>query len=619
MKNIPAFIHAKYLLLVVAFVFWLGISSVLIHVSYAQSADDAKKLEEEIQKLKEQDKEKESELSSVQKKAESITNSIKKLSGQVSVTQSEITELQNAIKALEVDIDNLNKKLFIKNTDLSDRRKIRDLTLRNLYITNQKPTAMLLLGERSVSAIAQNHAYYAQFFNDSKNIIGSISSKISSYESDKKSVEDLKTKTEKQKQDMQALVAKLKSQVAGSQQELAQVSQKQQALSQERNEIQKKLSELSAKQKSILGEKTETFTTSVGDVPATGDPNSRADFNPPFRSAFAAFSFGAPHRKGMSQYGAKGRAEDGQKYDQILKAYYGDIDITSADVPSKINTTSGTMDLDGKYLKGLAEMPSTWPMEAMKAQAIAARTYALSYVGWRTSNTDPSGKICTTENCQVWSSSKATSGAAARWHQAVDETKGKIMKSKKSGEIFAAWYAASSGGYNYTYTSLGHPTKGGWDTSCGSKDCWTSQAFESKAGSPWFYKGWYKTRDNKTCGRTHPWLTEEEFADIVGAAVLYQKDSDNQTHLSQPDAQKCWGESIDGTWSRADVKEKSGVSSVDSVSVSYSSGGVTSSVKIKTNKGEHTFSGEDFKAIFNLRAPGAIHLTSLLFNVEMKK
>ncbi|HEX2064997.1 MAG TPA: SpoIID/LytB domain-containing protein, partial [Acidimicrobiales bacterium] len=29
------------------------------------------------------------------------------------------------------------------------------------------------------------------------------------------------------------------------------------------------------------------------------------------------------------------------------------------------------------YVRGIAEVPSSWPMEALKAQAIAARTYGL--------------------------------------------------------------------------------------------------------------------------------------------------------------------------------------------------------------------------------------------------
>lgn len=611
MKILPKF---PFLFIAVLIVF-LG-SFVFIQISSAESADDlAKQIEEASKDLESADK----KLSDIKKTADDISRKVKELSNNLGATQSQVNSLQSQITELTKDLNNLNTKLEIKNTELEKRKKIRDLTIRDLYISSKTSLFELLLEPNTLSNTTQNAIYHLSFVDSSEHLIGSINKEVTGYQSDKKELEDIKVQVEKQKKDLQVILNKVLAQVNFAKGELASISQKKLALEDEKSSIQKKLSELSAKQKALLEEKTDTFSTSVGDVPSTGDLNSQASYDPGFKPAFAAFSFGAPHRKGLSQYGAKGRAEEGQDYKKILFAYYGDIEIKTPDLPSTIKTDKGTFDLDGKYLKGLAEIPASWPMEALKAQAIAARTYAMSYVGWRTNSTSPSSKICTTESCQVWSSSKASSDSAARWHQAVEETKGMVMISKKSGEIFSAYYAATSGGYNYSYSSLGHTTSGGWDTKCGSKDCWTSDAYESIAGSPWFYKGWYKTRSNKSCQRTHPWLTKEEFADIIGAMVLYKDDNNNQTHLSQPDAKSCWGEDISDTWSRSDVKDKSGISEVKDISVSYSSSGVTAEVKVKTNKDDYTFSGEDFKAIFNLRAPGAIHLKSQLFNIEVRK
>lgn len=591
------------------------VTFVFVHASNAESADDIEKqIEETSKELEKADR----KLSDVKKTADSISKKIEELSNNLGVTQSQVNTLQNQIAEITKDLAILNTKLEIKNQELEKRKKIRDLTIRDLYISSKTSLFELLLEPDTLSVATQNAIYHLSFVDSSENLIGSINKEVIGYQNDKKEIEEIKAQTEKQKKDLQAILNKVLAQVNSAKGELVSISQKKLALEDEKNNIQKKLSELSAKQKALLEEKTETFSTSVGDVPSTGDLNSQASYDPGFKPAFAAFSFGAPHRKGMSQYGAKGRADQGQDYKKILASYYGDIEIKKPDLPSTIKTDKGTFDLDGKYLKGLAEMPSSWPMEAMKAQAIAARTYAMAYIGWRSNSTNPSGRICTSESCQVWSSSKASSDSAKRWHQAVEETKGMVMISKKTGDIFSAYYAATSGGYNYAYTSLGHTTSGGWDTKCGSKDCWTSDAYESIAGSPWFYKGWYKTRSNKSCGRTHPWLTKDEFADIIGAMVLYKDNKNNQTHLSQPDAKSCWGEDISDTWSRSDVKDKSGISEVKDISVSYSSSGVTAEVKVKTNKGDYTFSGEEFKAIFNLRAPGTIHIKSMLFNIEKK-
>jgi peptidoglycan hydrolase-like amidase len=615
-KKISIIIRATLLVLLVALI---ATNAPLSPIKIFAEDDELEKLEEEIEEQKEKLEEKESEIGDIKKKADEISNTINKLSGDLNVTQAQMNTLKAQIAELTADIENVNKKMAIKNKEIEEQQKIRNITLRNLYISSQKGSMALLLSEDNLIKSIQSDAYHKRFINDSEQLIGSINSRLNQYESDKKDIEDVKTQIEKQKADMEALAKKLAAQVSSTQGELANVSQKQSALQQEKNEIQRKLNDLSAKQQALLQEKTGTFSTSVGDVPTTGDPNSRPSYDPGFRSAYGVFSFGAPHRKGMSQYGAKGRANEGQSYEDILKAYYGDIEIVKADLPDNINTSSGSMSVDGRYLKGLAEMPASWPMDALKAQAIAARTYAMSYVGWRTGNTRPGGSICTTESCQVWSSSKAESSSAARWHEAVEETKGKIMLGKDTGEIFSAWYAATSGGYNNSYTSLGHTTRGGWDTKCSSKDCWTNDAYENIAESPWFYKGWYKSRSGKSCGRSHPWLTEEEFADIIGAMVLYKEDSDNQKHLSQVDAKSCWGEDIEDTWSRDKVREKTGIEEIKDVDVTYSSDGKTAQVKVETNKGDFSISGDEFKAVFNLRAPGVIHLKSNLFNIEVRE
>jgi len=325
----------------------------------------------------------------------------------------------------------------------------------------------------------------------------------------------------------------------------------------------------------------------------------------------------------MSQYGAFGRAKKGQNYETILKAYYGNIRLENIDPPASIATTVGTLPFETNYLLGIAEMPAKWAdeggYEALKAQAIAARTYALAYTGWRMGSRSVKKSICTTQACQVYKSSKATNPPDA-WRRAVEETRGKIIVSNSTGEIISAWYASTSGGYQKGYTTLGHSTPAIWDTECGSQGCWTNQAYEKIAESPWFYKGWYKTRSGRACGRSHPWLTQDELADIINAAIVYTNDPNSPPHLSQTD--DCFG-SVPDTWSVDRVRQEAAkyggpVSSINGVEVTYSTGGYTSKVRFTTDKGTKEFDGGTFKKVFNLRAPGAIHLVSSLYNIEKK-
>ena len=181
-------------------------------------------------------------------------------------------------------------------------------------------------------------------------------------------------------------------------------------------------------------------------------------------------------------------------------------------------------------------------------------------------------------------------------------------------------YASTSGGATFSYSTNGHSTPQVWDTGCGSLSCWPAEGYEKKSGSPWYYKGWYKTRSNNAYGRAHPWLNNEEFSDIVNAIIYYTKTHDS-SHLSQ--IQNCINSCDSNAWSRDELKRQmdsqgGAVSRVNSVSVDYSTGGSTQNVKIETDKGSFSFSGGDFQTIFTLRAPGAIAIKSSLFNIEKK-
>ena len=92
------------------------------------------------------------------------------------------------------------------------------------------------------------------------------------------------------------------------------------------------------------------------------------------------------------------------------------------------------------YIKGVVpnEMSSSWPIEALKAQAVCARTYAYSSLGRHSA---AGFDLCTTEHCQVY---RGRERANNRTDQAVDETEGMLVT--YDGELTQTFYAASNGG-----------------------------------------------------------------------------------------------------------------------------------------------------------------------------
>ncbi|MCF6462748.1 SpoIID/LytB domain-containing protein [Clostridium sp. Cult1] len=92
------------------------------------------------------------------------------------------------------------------------------------------------------------------------------------------------------------------------------------------------------------------------------------------------------------------------------------------------------------YLYGVVprEMPASFEMEALKAQAIAARTYTLKNINKHNSE---GYDLCDTTHCQVYG---GMDGEQEKTNRAVDETYGMIIT--YNGEIIDALYHSNSGG-----------------------------------------------------------------------------------------------------------------------------------------------------------------------------
>jgi peptidoglycan hydrolase-like amidase len=300
----------------------------------------------------------------------------------------------------------------------------------------------------------------------------------------------------------------------------------------------------------------------------------------------------------MSQYGAFGRAKSGQSAEQILNAYYSGAELKKDYAsPDTIGVDGiGRVSLEDNYLLGIYEVPEKWGdeggLEALKAQAVAARSYALAVTN------NGAGSICTSESCQVYKP-QLKSG---KWAEAVRATRGWVIT--KGGVPASTYYSSTTGGYTIS--------QWGWSGIKDTSGEWPSGAYEQIGGSPWFYMGWYKSRGGQACGRSNPWLTSAEMADILNAWSVVQKGGGDVSRVTPIDA-GCWG---GNPYSQNELASIGGYTSVSSASVVYSNDGYTKTVTFGTNKGAVSIEGGELKKAFNLRAPGYIGLKSSLFNIE---
>lgn len=140
-----------------------------------------------------------------------------------------------------------------------------------------------------------------------------------------------------------------------------------------------------------------------------------------------------------------------------LHSYLGSVEFRSA---SDGLVVVNRLSLE-RYLLGLNEVPLDWPMEALRAQAIAARTYALWTLGQpRGGSAGTYGfDICATVACQVFSGADVllTNSEAERWREAVDSTRGLVAL--YDGEPILARYHSTSGGRTFDNETI-FPSEG---------------------------------------------------------------------------------------------------------------------------------------------------------------
>jgi SpoIID/LytB domain protein len=116
-----------------------------------------------------------------------------------------------------------------------------------------------------------------------------------------------------------------------------------------------------------------------------------------------------------------------------------------------LRASDGSLSLIGElsfddYVKGIAEVPRDWPMEALKAQVVAARTYALNRM--RAGSGSGQYDLCATTACQVYVGMQVEAGPRGeRWVRAVEETAGQVLL--HDGAPAITYYSSTSPGRTF--------------------------------------------------------------------------------------------------------------------------------------------------------------------------
>lgn len=589
----------------------------LILTSSPVFSNEVEQIESEIDQKKEELNKQKGVLSSIEKRIAEISSSNLSLSEKINEINKEITKIEDQIESKEKDIEQKLKEISEKQDMLNSKKELLDNVSSQLYMQTRYDGAQFIFSVNNFDLMLKNIFVKSSAISVLRNDIEHISGEFSSLADMKAELENEKVELDTQKKDLDDSYGLLATEKAKLQKELNTQIATKGFVTRKINGLSAELSDL---QYQLIIARQGGTNVNPNSVPASGDYKSTSkgfhELAP--SGSFAVFSIGAyTHRNGMSQWGAKARAEAGQTYSQILSAYYpgkGVRNISTSAIKITVkfcdagsscslckNPRYVTYDLETDYLYRLGEMPEYFPTQALRAQAISARTYALNATNY--------GKysIRGDECGQVINSPKT-----GTWKSAVDATRGKVM-TDSAGKVFSSQFAAVHGGW-------GNQVK--WDTTdrTGSGD-WMSRAWDSKSGVSWFYKAWYHTgysESSSTCGR-NPWLSQTEMSDLVNAYQVWRANDRSDSRIYPiPDACHSGG----NPYTHAELRSLAAkpVSSISLV-VTSSSNGYTNSITFYTNAGTITMSGNDFKTIYNLRAPGYLRIPQSGFvhiNIEKK-
>lgn len=252
-------------------------------------------------------------ISSYSKTAEAIEKANTHNKQELQGLLAQVARLKAQLVALDKQLVKLGDELFAREVQMGVRKELLYERVRNDYIRGrEQPMLMLLFANQSATTLLKNLSYRERVVNRDQLIISEVGREISdiskqtaALKSQKASLAVLQEKVNKQADFLAAEVSKADQYVA---------------------DLSSKVAALSARQQEILAERSGSFVVDIGDSELADDYNASIKG---FRESapagsYAVFSFGAyTHRKGMSQYGARGRVASGQNYRQVLKAYYG--------------------------------------------------------------------------------------------------------------------------------------------------------------------------------------------------------------------------------------------------------------------------------------------------------
>ncbi|MEI6887330.1 MAG: SpoIID/LytB domain-containing protein, partial [bacterium] len=391
---------------------------------------------------------------------------LKSLKNSASLEQSEASTLSNQLAQIEAEtklntskIEELNLELSLKNLELQEILKQKNERIKGVYKMSKTDSKIIQVFDNfvDIGVMFRKFKYLNEIVHKDNEYLAKLDTEIKDISKNEEEVngkiQDLNT----QNVSLTSRKKEVENQIANLNNQIAQTAKKQSTLSNQVAGVQTLISQLGDEQKKALLRENSQMESS-GNNSCSAKVNNDALVSGEFYFLGRGRDLYDGHAIGLSQYGAYGAALQGMSYSKILTTYYTGTTVGGDYSSYRIRVAGyGEMDIE-TYVSGLGEIASyacenstnigkpyvikdnpktiwdCWPEETIKAQVVAARSYALAYI----INNPGYSSVPTNTTFQVYNG-----GSAKRW--ASDATKGQAVL--VNNKPISAYYSANGRGH----------------------------------------------------------------------------------------------------------------------------------------------------------------------------
>jgi len=270
----------------------------------------------------------------------------------IAALEDDLGSLEVEVSDGEGDLEEIEEEVEIKELELSEKREEVNDVSRSLYKLSQVNVLDMFFSSDGLEDLIQRLGFLKYGASYHVGQLKQSQGELECISGDYNSLSGEVGKLREELENMQADLVELE----GMKKMYEQMAREEAA---RQNQLVGEIANITAEQEALLQEKMAATqgSTSVGEYEDTHQELP----DPPFSPAYAVASVGYPHRIGMSQYGAYGRAKAGQGYEAILSAYFNATLTAGYPVPDEITVEGyGSMSFEDQYMKGIAEMPTYW-------------------------------------------------------------------------------------------------------------------------------------------------------------------------------------------------------------------------------------------------------------------